>query len=100
MTLLQKKVYEANFNYIGVFLKEAYEKTKDIDPKKNKEIGNLIKCINQMYIYTNQLEIEHMINKRYLEDQKDVNRKLEQHTNKLKKEIERYDRTFKLQSGM
>ena len=68
--------------------------------KKNKEIGNLIKCINQMYIYTNQLEIEHMINKRYLEDQKDVNRKLEQHTNKLKKEIERYDRTFKLQSGM
>jgi hypothetical protein len=98
MTLLQKKVYEANFNYIGVFLKEAFEKTQDT--KKNKEIGNLIKCINQMYIYTNQLEIEHMINKRYLEDQKDVNRKLEQHTNKLKKEIERYDRTFKLQSGM
>ena len=98
MTLLQKKVYEANFNYIGVFLKEAFEKTQDT--KKNKEIGNLIKCINQMYIYTNQLEIEHMINKRYLEDQKDVNRKLEQHTNKLKNEIERYDRTFKLQSGM
>ena len=62
MTLLQKKVYEANFNYIGVFLKEAFEKTQDT--KKNKEIGNLIKCINQMYIYTNQLEIEHMINKR------------------------------------
>ena len=98
MTLLQKKVYEANFNYIGVFLKEAFEKTQDT--KKNKEIGNLIKCINQMYIYTNQLEIEHMINKRYLEDQKDVNRKLEQHTNKLKKEIEGYDRTFKLQSRM
>ena len=98
MTLLQKKVYEANFNYIGVFLKEAYEKTQDT--KKNKEINNLIKCVNQMYIYTNQLEIEHMINKRILEDQKDVNRKLEQHTDKLKKEIDRYDRTFKLQSGM
>ena len=98
MTLLQKKVYQANFNYIGVFLKDAYEKTQDT--KKNKEINNLIKCINQMYMYTNQLEIEHMINKKILEDQKDVNRKLEQHTNKLKKEIERYDRTFKLQSGM
>jgi len=98
MTLLQKKVYQANFNYIGVFLKDAYEKTQDT--KKNKEINNLIKCINQMYMYTNQLEIEHMINKKILEDQKDTNRKLEQHTNKLKKEIERYDRTFKLQSGM
>jgi predicted RNase H-like nuclease (RuvC/YqgF family) len=98
MTLLQKKVYQANFNYIGEFLKDAYEKTQDT--KKNKEINNLIKCINQMYIYTNQLEIEHMINKKILEDQKDENRKLEQHTNKLKKEIERYDRTFKLQSGM
>jgi len=98
MTLLQKKVYQANFNYIGVFLKDAYEKTQDT--KKNKEINNLIKCVNQMYMYTNQLEIEHMINKKILEDQKDTNRKLEQHTNKLKKEIERYDRTFKLQSGM
>ncbi len=98
MTLLQKKVYQANFNYIGVFLTEAFEKTQDT--KKNKEIGNLIKCINQMYIYTNQLEVEHMINKKILEDQKDVNRELKQHTNKLKKEIERYDRTFKLQSGM
>ena len=29
-----------------------------------------------------------------------LNRKLEQNTNKLNKEIERYDRTFKLQSGM
>jgi hypothetical protein len=53
-----------------------------------------------MYIYTNQLEIEHMINDRILQDQKDVNRKLKEHTNKLKKEIDRYDRTFKLQSGM
>lgn len=98
MTLLQKKVYEANFNYIGVFLKDAFEKTKD--KKKNKEIHNLIKCINQMYIYTNQIEIEVMINDRILQDQKDINRKLKEHTNKLKKEIERYDRTFKLQSGM
>jgi hypothetical protein len=98
MTLLQKKVYQANFNYIGEFLKDAYEKTQDT--KKNKEINNLIKCINQMYIYTNQLEIEHMINKKILDDQKDINRELKQHTNKLKKEIDRYDRTFKLQSGM
>jgi len=100
MTLLQKQVYQANFNYIGVFLKEAFDKTKDTDTKKNKEISNLIKCINQMYIYTNQLEVEVMINRRKLDDQKDINRKLEQNTNKLNKEIERYDRTFKLQSGM
>ncbi len=72
MTLLQKKVYQANFNYIGEFLKDAYEKTQDT--KKNIEINNLIKCINQMYIYTNQLEIEHMINKKILDDQKDINR--------------------------
>jgi hypothetical protein len=100
MTLLQKQVYQANFNYIGVFLKEAFDKTKDTDTKKNKEISNLIKCINQMYIYTNQLEVEVMIDRRKLDDQKDINRKLEQNTNKLNKEIERYDRTFKLQSGM
>jgi hypothetical protein len=100
MTLLQKQVYNANFNYIGQFLKDAFEKTKDIDTKKNKEINNLIKAVNQMYIYTNQLEVEHMVMEKRYEDQLDVNRELEQHANKLKKEIDRYDRTFKLQSGM
>ena len=36
------------------------------------------------WLQNDALEIEHMINKKILNDQKDINRELKQHTNKLK----------------
>jgi hypothetical protein len=58
MTIVQKQVYESNFNMIGYFLKEAYEKSTGA---KKKQIANLIGNINQMYLYTNMLETENYI---------------------------------------
>jgi len=58
MTIVQKQVYESNFNMIGYFLKEAYEKASGA---KKKQIANLIGNINQMYLYTNMLETENYI---------------------------------------
>ena len=58
MTIVQKQVYESNFNMIGYFLKEAYEKSTGA---KKKQIANLIGNINQMYLYTNMLETENHI---------------------------------------
>lgn len=58
MTIVQKQVYESNFNMIGYFLKDAYEKSTGA---KKKQIANLIGNINQMYLYTNMLETENHI---------------------------------------
>ena len=58
MTIVQKQVFESNFNMIGYFLKDAYEKAEG---EKKKQIANLIGNINQMYIYANMLETENHI---------------------------------------
>ena len=62
MTIVQKQVYESNFNMIGYFLKEAYEKSTGA---KKKQIANLIVNINQMYLYTNMIEtVNHILQSR------------------------------------
>lgn len=58
MDLIQKQIFESNFNMIGYFLKDAYEKTKG---DKKKQIGELIGSINKMYMYANMLETENHI---------------------------------------
>lgn len=58
MTIIQKQVFESNFNMIGYFLKDAFEKAEGA---KKKQIANLIGNINQMYIYANMLETENHI---------------------------------------
>ena len=58
MTIIQKQIFESNFNMIGYFLKDAYEKAEGA---KKKQIANLIGNINQMYIYANMLETENHI---------------------------------------
>ena len=55
---MQKQVFESNFNMIGYFLKDAFEKAEGA---KKKQIANLIGNINQMYIYANMLETENHI---------------------------------------
>jgi hypothetical protein len=56
MILKQKQEYEANFNLIGYFLLDAFERCED--RIKRKKISNLIKSLNIMYMYTNRIEME------------------------------------------
>ena len=58
MDLLSKQIYELHFNEIGQTLKQQFEKTKGA---KRKKISNLIKNINEMYMYTNHLEKQLMM---------------------------------------
>jgi hypothetical protein len=52
MTLFQRQIYEANFNYIGQTLIKAYDKKKK-NKESTKELSNLIKNLNEMYMFTN-----------------------------------------------
>ena len=58
MDLLRKQIYELHFNEIGNSLKKAYENSSG---DKRKKISNLIKCVNEMYMYTNHLEYELLV---------------------------------------
>ena len=53
MDIKAKQKYEASFNYLGGAMALAFEKANTI---RKKEIGNYIKCLNEMYKYTNELE--------------------------------------------
>ena len=67
MNLLDKQLYDANFQVIGSQL-VAW---KDARPD-NKTLDNLIKSLNEMYIYTNSLNMrvltQESIIKKYKED--------------------------------
>ena len=53
MDIKAKQKYEASFNYLGEAMTSAFEKANDT---RKKEIGNYIKCLNEMYEYTNDIE--------------------------------------------
>ena len=53
MDIKAKQKYEASFNYLGEAMTSAFEKANDT---RKKEIGNYMKCLNEMYEYTNNIE--------------------------------------------
>tara|TARA_B100001094_G_C18003257_1_gene706297 strand:+ start:90 stop:365 length:276 start_codon:yes stop_codon:yes gene_type:complete len=53
MDVKGKQKFEAHFNYLGEAMTSAFEKANDT---RKKEIGNYIKCLNEIYEYTNKLE--------------------------------------------
>jgi hypothetical protein len=55
MDVKAKQKYEVAFNYIGNAMSLAFEKA---DKNRKKQIALYIKCINDMYIYTNKVETE------------------------------------------
>jgi hypothetical protein len=57
MTVFQNQVYEANFNYIGQALVKAYD-TKKENKQSTTELGNLIKCLNEMHMFVAGLRNE------------------------------------------
>jgi len=60
MTLFQNQVYEANFNYIGQALVKAYDAKKK-NNESTKQLGNLIKSVNEMHMFVvglrNELQV-------------------------------------------
>tara|TARA_R100000734_G_C3314502_1_gene106112 strand:- start:712 stop:1023 length:312 start_codon:yes stop_codon:yes gene_type:complete len=50
-------IFEAAFNFIGQILIKEYEQRLLDEQKSN--IQDKIKCINQMYMYTHMLKIDH-----------------------------------------
>ena len=60
MTVFQNQVYEANFNYIGQALVKAYD-TKKSNNESTKQLGNLIKSVNEMHMFVvglrNELQV-------------------------------------------
>ena len=51
MDIKEKQKFELAFNYIGNAMTKAFESA---EPQRKKEIGNFIKCLNVMYMYTNK----------------------------------------------
>tara|TARA_Y100000361_G_C11067492_1_gene293803 strand:+ start:504 stop:815 length:312 start_codon:yes stop_codon:yes gene_type:complete len=80
---MQFLIFEAAFNFIGQILIKEYE-DELLHDKKNPNIQDKIKCINQMYIYTNMLKTEHNILKdQYYEQQAKHNKEIQDLKNKL-----------------
>lgn len=53
MDLLNKQLFEANFSAIS----QQFIDWKEAKPD-NKKLDSLAKCLFEMYVYTNQLEIK------------------------------------------
>jgi hypothetical protein len=60
MDVKEKQKFELAFNYIGGAMACAFEKA---DKNRKKQIGLYIKCINDMYQYTNRIETELILKK-------------------------------------
>ena len=69
--LLDKQLYNANFQVVG----EQLIAWKDARPD-NKTFDNLIKCVTEMYFYTNNLEMRNITLDKLLDKQRDENFKL------------------------
>ena len=60
MDVKEKQKFELAFNYIGNAMSRAFEKA---DKNRKKQIALYIKCINDMYKYTNKIEAELILKK-------------------------------------
>ena len=60
MDVKERQKIEVAFNYIGNAMSSAFEKA---DKNRKKQIGLYIKCINDMYKYTNKIETELILKK-------------------------------------
>jgi hypothetical protein len=60
MDVKEKQKFELAFNYIGGAMASAFEKA---DNNRKRQIGLYIKCINDMYKYTNRIETELILKK-------------------------------------
>jgi|11BtaG_2_1085332.scaffolds.fasta_scaffold00922_20 hypothetical protein len=69
--LLDKQLYNANFQVVG----KQLIAWKDARPD-NKTFDNLIKCVTEMYFYTNNLEMRNITLDTLLDKQRDENFKL------------------------
>ena len=96
MTLLKQK-YNADFEYVGQVLTSAFEKNV-LEEKNTTTLSAIMKSVFDMFVYTNSIETQNILLESQLSDQREDNNKLKLEIQRLQKEIDRYDKTFKLQS--
>lgn len=96
MTLLKQK-YNADFEYVGQVLTSAFEKNV-LEEKNTTTLSAIMKSVFDMFVYTNSIETQNILLESQLSDERQDNNKLKLEIQRLQKEIDRYDKTFKLQS--
>tara|TARA_Y100000114_G_scaffold103584_1_gene96748 strand:- start:706 stop:1029 length:324 start_codon:yes stop_codon:yes gene_type:complete len=83
MNIDQRLYYEAQFNLIGHTLCKYFEELKPDDPKR-KQLGSMMRCLTDMYTFTNTLLIDHMQkNKRLQRLINDYDKDTQQLNNKI-----------------
>jgi len=72
MTLFQKQVFLANYNYLATQLIDIMERAAKTDSKnKYQKAKNLVDALNEVYMYTRILEKE----EQYAKDKLKIERK-------------------------
>jgi hypothetical protein len=66
MNIHQRLYYEAQFNLIGHTLCKYFEELEADDPKR-KQLGSMMRCLTDMYTFTNSLLIDDMHKTRRLQ---------------------------------
>ena len=59
MNINQRLYYESEFNLIGHTLCKYFEELKQDDPRR-KQLGSMMRCLTNMYTFTNTLLIDDM----------------------------------------
>jgi serine kinase of HPr protein (carbohydrate metabolism regulator) len=59
MNINQRLYYESEFNLIGHTLCKYFEELKKDDPRR-KQLGSMMRCLTNMYTFTNTLLIDDM----------------------------------------
>jgi len=59
MNINQRLYYESEFNLIGHTLCKYFEELKEDDPRR-KQLGSMMRCLTNMYTFTNTLLIDDM----------------------------------------
>ncbi len=68
MNILEKQLFEANFEAIAT----QFVKWKEAKPD-NKTLDSLAQCLYEMYIYTNNMEMNNMVLEKQLKKLRDDN---------------------------
>tara|TARA_R100000655_G_scaffold108420_1_gene160298 strand:+ start:1226 stop:1549 length:324 start_codon:yes stop_codon:yes gene_type:complete len=83
MNIDQRVYYESQFNLIGHTLCKYFEKLNADDPRR-KQLGSMMRCLTNMYTFTNTLMIDDMYKTKKLQKLiNDYNKDTQQLNNKI-----------------
>ena len=83
MNIDQRLYYESQFNLIGHTLCKYFEELNSDDPRR-KQLGSMMRCLTNMYTFTNSLMIDDMYKTKRLQQLvNDYNKETQQLNNKI-----------------